>query len=218
MEELQRMRKKLKRMEEDKQATERKIEEDKWATKKKLKELDTLKETIAKKGKRKERTEEKGEEKKDTLKKRCIELPKIATSNIMVGDVRRFMEKAKEKIQGRKDAKEIDIAITNALQNSTYNLYSEAKKETKGDLTKEALEQILDKIMARNEREKAPLITMRNLEKEGQKEDETMYLWANRVRMVLSEKGIRTETQWVGTFVKGIRNRHVKEKMNENVR
>ena len=56
------------------------------------------------------------------------------------------------------------------------------------------------------------------MEKEGQKEDETMYLWANRVRMVLSEKGIRTETQWVGTFVKGIRNRRVKEKINENVR
>jgi len=207
MEELRGMRKKLEKMEEDKRATE-----------KKLKELDTLKETIAKKGKRKERTEERGEEKKDTPKKRCIELPKIATSNIVVGDVRRFVEKAKEKIRGREDAKEIDVAITNALQNSTYNLYSEAKKEIKGDLTKEALEQILDKIMARIEREKAPLITMWDLEKEGQKEDETMYLWANRVRMVLSEKGIRTETQWVGTFVKGIRNRRVKEKMNENVR
>ena len=110
---------------------------------------------------------------------RCIELPKIATSNIVVEDVRRFVEKAKEKIQGREDAKEIDVVISNALQNSTYNLYSEAKKETKGDLTKEKLEHILNKVLARIEKEKAPVATMWDLEREGQKEGETIYLWAN---------------------------------------
>ena len=134
MEELRGMRKKMEKMEEDKRDTE-----------KKLRELETLKQTITREGKRKEReedTEERREERKDTPKKRHIELPKINTNNIVVADVKRFVEKAKEKIKGEEEAEEIDVAISNALQNSTYDLYSEAKKEIEGDLTKEKLERI----------------------------------------------------------------------------
>ena len=168
MEELRGMRKKMEKMEEDKQATE-----------KKLRELEALRQTITREGKRKEReedTEERREERKDTPKKRRIELPKINTNNIVVANVKRFIEKAKEKIKGEEEAEEIDVAISNALQNSTYDLYSEAKKEMKGDLTKKNLKLILDKVLTRIEREKVLVATIWDLEKEGQKENETMYL------------------------------------------
>jgi len=210
MEELRGMRKKMEKMEEDKRATE-----------KKLRELEALRQTITREGKRKEReedTEERREERKDTPKKRRIELPKINTNNIVVADVKRFVEKAKEKIKGEEEAEEIDVAISNALQNSTYDLYSEAKKEMKGDLTKKNLKLILDKVLTRIEREKVSVATIWDLEKEGQKESETMYLWANRVRLILSKKGITTDAQWVITFIKGIRNRRVRDRMNEIVR
>ena len=206
--------------EEDTSDTER----ERRREKKKIKEKDKRKRSSSSEEEDNEKEKSKKRRRKKKKKER-IELPDVKEKDKpKEEDIRRYVQKVKEKIEAKEDIEDIRRDISSTLEGTAYDVYrTEVDKYRKkgGEIKKGSdLNQVLDKMLESYALNRGWIAKRREVMRQGQKEDETIMMWGNRVEQELKqteEEGKMddevAQLMIVEAFIAGLKDEEVRIKM-----
>ena len=158
-----------------------------------------------------EESEEEEKEGKEKPKGKRIALPKIKGDELNEGEIRRFVQKVREKVREKEQISDITRDMSSALMGRAYDIYA-AYTNKKKIRTRKELEEVLQAMLESVTTKVGIIAKCKELEERGQGK-ESIKVWGTTVKRELAEYQEIAEYSRVETFVNGLAEERLKKKV-----
>ena len=145
-----------------------------------------------------------------------IVLPKLKGEEITEEDMRRFVYKAREKMESEGDVRKLLGEVSSAMLGRASDIYYAFFSDGKKVKTKRDMEELFKYLLESVTEKKNVKVRSLELQEKGQGENETVRMWGNAVRSKLTAMKA-PEFMIMDTFVNGLRNKELCRKMRKRL-